>query len=202
MVGRLRGAFLFCQHPSEQVVQPGVFGGDGEAAAQRPLGGVDAVLPEEGPRVEEQPARVVRALSLGDLGLGGRLIQGANDVLLPGGRRLPCWTALGIQPPDARGARDLIRTWFNAYLHTVEKFDATRLGPMMDENFELRRSICRLPEAQVDMVERARRAGATAKFAGSGGAIVGTYPDRETLARVTGELESIGCRVICPLGRT
>jgi len=71
-----------------------------------------------------------------------------------------------------------------------------RLGPMMDANFELRRSICRLPAGQVDMVQCARRAGATAHFAGSGGAIVGTYPDQETFGRLTRELEAIGCRVL------
>jgi len=72
-----------------------------------------------------------------------------------------------------------------------------RLGPMIDENFDLRRSICRLPAAQVDMVQCARRAGATAKFAGSGGAIIGTYADAEMLARLTHDLEAIGCRVVC-----
>jgi glucuronokinase len=74
-----------------------------------------------------------------------------------------------------------------------------RLGPLMDENFDIRRSICRLPTAQVDMIERARRAGASAKFAGSGGAIIGTYPDRATLERLKAELEPIGCGVIDPL---
>ncbi|MBN2023164.1 MAG: hypothetical protein JW809_10265 [Pirellulales bacterium] len=73
-----------------------------------------------------------------------------------------------------------------------------RLGPLMDENFNIRRSILRLPTGQVDMVERARRAGATAKFSGSGGAIVGTYPDAATLERLRAELEPVGCRVIEP----
>ncbi len=40
-----------------------------------------------------------------------------------------------------------------------------------------RRSIYRLPEGQVRMVEVARQAGASANFAGSGGAIVGLYKD-------------------------
>jgi len=73
-----------------------------------------------------------------------------------------------------------------------------RLGPLMDENFDIRRSILRLPTDQVDMVERARRAGASAKFSGSGGAIVGTYPDEATLVRLRAELAPIGCRVILP----
>ncbi|NLE37915.1 MAG: GHMP kinase [Pirellulaceae bacterium] len=72
------------------------------------------------------------------------------------------------------------------------------LGPMMDRNFDLRRSICRLPAGQVDMVLAARRVGATAKFAGSGGAIVGTYADARMLEELTRDLEAIGCRVIIP----
>ena len=71
-----------------------------------------------------------------------------------------------------------------------------RLGTIMDANFDLRRSICRLPVSQVDMVQCARRVGATAKFAGSGGAIVGTYPDRAAFDRLVEELQIIGCRVI------
>ena len=77
--------------------------------------------------------------------------------------------------------------------------DADRLGRLIDENFELRRSICRLPAGQVEMVECARSAGATAKFAGSGGAIVGTFPDDATFQRLEAGLGAIGCRVIRPV---
>jgi glucuronokinase len=77
--------------------------------------------------------------------------------------------------------------------------DHQRLARLIDANFDQRRSICRLPAGQVEMVERARRAGASAKFAGSGGAIVGTYPDPSTLARLEAELSSIHCRVIRPI---
>lgn len=73
-----------------------------------------------------------------------------------------------------------------------------QLGPLIDQNFELRRAICRLPLGQVDMVQCARRVGATAKFAGSGGAIVGTYANQEMLQQLTRELEAIGCCVIDP----
>ena len=55
--------------------------------------------------------------------------------------------------------------------------DADRLGQLMDENFDTRRSIYNLSPWQVQMVETARRCGASAKFAGSGGAIIGTYRD-------------------------
>jgi len=76
--------------------------------------------------------------------------------------------------------------------------DEKRLGELIDANFDLRRSICRLPEGQLRMIETARRAGATAKFAGSGGAVIGTYGDEATLERLRTDLARIGCRVIRP----
>jgi glucuronokinase len=76
--------------------------------------------------------------------------------------------------------------------------DAQSLGRCIDRNFELRRSICRLPQAHVQMVETARAAGATASFTGSGGAIVGTYPDPAAFQRLRAALESLHCRIIRP----
>jgi glucuronokinase len=76
--------------------------------------------------------------------------------------------------------------------------DAERLGRLMDENFEQRRSIYRLPEGQVRMVEVARQAGASANFAGSGGAIVGIYGDEATFQELEKALGAIGCRVVKP----
>ena len=74
--------------------------------------------------------------------------------------------------------------------------DAARLATLIDENFDLRRSICQLPKNQVDMIERARTAGASAKFAGSGGAIVGTFPDKATFERLAANLAPIQCQVL------
>jgi len=76
--------------------------------------------------------------------------------------------------------------------------DAGRLGKLIDANFDLRRSISRLPSGQIEMIERARRSGASAGFPGSGGAIVGTCPDEATFQRLRAELEPIRCRVIRP----
>ncbi len=49
------------------------------------------------------------------------------------------------------------------------------IGPWLDSNFDTRSSISVLNPADVEMVRRARSVGASAKFSGSGGAIVGTY---------------------------
>lgn len=77
--------------------------------------------------------------------------------------------------------------------------DRAALDRLINRNFDLRRSICRLPAGQVRMVECARSAGASAKFAGSGGAIIGAYRDDPTWNRLCRELEAIGCQVIRPI---
>lgn len=76
--------------------------------------------------------------------------------------------------------------------------DAPRLARLIDENFDTRRSIYRLPSWQVEMVETARRCGASAKFAGSGGAIVGTYRDEAMFADLTRALAAIHACTIKP----
>lgn len=73
-----------------------------------------------------------------------------------------------------------------------------RLGRLIDQNFDLRRSICRLPGPHVEMIETARRVGASAKFAGSGGAIIGVYQDDAMFRELVGQLGQLGCRVIKP----
>jgi glucuronokinase len=76
--------------------------------------------------------------------------------------------------------------------------DHVRLARLVDRNFDTRRSIYKLPAAQVEMVETARRVGASAKFPGSGGAIVGMYRDEAMLNDLRAALGAIGCVVIKP----
>jgi glucuronokinase len=77
--------------------------------------------------------------------------------------------------------------------------DAERLAQLVNENFDTRRSIYQLPSAQVEMVETARKAGASAKYAGSGGAIIGTYRDETMFESLRTELGAIRCGVIKPI---
>ena len=76
--------------------------------------------------------------------------------------------------------------------------DSEGLGKLIDENFDLRASIYKLGEGNLEMVRTARATGATAKFAGSGGAIVGTYRDPEHLARLTEDMAKIDVAVMTP----
>ena len=77
--------------------------------------------------------------------------------------------------------------------------DAGRFGELINANFDLRRSISPIVSDQLRMVQQARDAGATAKFPGSGGAIIGTYADEATYDRLVVAMELIGCKVIRPI---
>ena len=72
------------------------------------------------------------------------------------------------------------------------------IGVWMDKNFDRRRSIYSIDPANVDMVMRARSAGASAKFAGSGGAIVGCYEDEAMYQRICRAFENTATVVFKP----
>jgi glucuronokinase len=76
--------------------------------------------------------------------------------------------------------------------------DFQRLGELIDANFDLRASIYQIDQGNLEMVHAARKAGASANFAGSGGAIVGTYTDDAMFARLTDDMKAIGVAVIKP----
>ena len=76
--------------------------------------------------------------------------------------------------------------------------ETEKLGSLLNKNFDRRRSIYRISEGNIRMVETARALGASAKFTGSGGAIVGTCKDRKMFDRLKKGLGKIGVRVIRP----
>ena len=79
------------------------------------------------------------------------------------------------------------------------KKDFVTMKRLMDENFDLRSQIMKINESNLDMLMTARACGASAKFAGSGGSIIGMYEDEEMYARLESELCGIGAKVIKPI---
>ncbi len=77
--------------------------------------------------------------------------------------------------------------------------DKRRFSAMMDENFELRRSIQTISSGNLEMIHAARSCGASAKFAGSGGSIIGSFENEEMFERIRAALEALGAVVIKPL---
>ena len=74
-----------------------------------------------------------------------------------------------------------------------------KIPALVNANFDLRDRIFHVADENRRMVTVARSSGASAKFAGSGGAIVGTYEDDRQFAALSDALEGIGCRTLKPL---
>jgi glucuronokinase len=76
--------------------------------------------------------------------------------------------------------------------------DQNRLNELIDANFDLRAKIYQIDRGNLEMVRTARSMGASANFAGSGGAIVGTYADAGVFSRLSDAMRGIGVAVIKP----
>lgn len=72
------------------------------------------------------------------------------------------------------------------------------IAGLVNANFDLRDRIFNVAELNRNMVMTARESGASAKFAGSGGAIVGTYEDEAQFALLSAKLSEIGCTTFKP----
>lgn len=76
--------------------------------------------------------------------------------------------------------------------------DHSRLAQLMDANFDLRASVCRISDGNMEMIRTARSVGLPANFAGSGGAIVGCYAGEHDYERLVEACRSIGVAVVRP----
>jgi len=76
--------------------------------------------------------------------------------------------------------------------------DVETLKRLIDANFDLRARIYQLSKGNLEMVAAARRVGATANFAGSGGAIIGTYEDEAMYRRLVKVMKARQVGVIKP----
>lgn len=74
-----------------------------------------------------------------------------------------------------------------------ESFDG-----LINANFDLRATIYQISRGNMEMIEAARAVGATSKFAGSGGAIVGTYRGEAMYSALEEAMQKIGVAVLKP----
>lgn len=103
-----------------------------------------------------------------------------------------------------RGDREVVdamRTWADmaesARACLLEsRYDA--LSELMNRNFDLRAKLSRISDGNLRMIETARAVGVSAKFTGSGGAIIGVYADADMFRRLSEALAAIDVRVLRP----
>ncbi len=73
-----------------------------------------------------------------------------------------------------------------------------KIAPLMNANFDRRAQLYQISPGNLQMVEAARSVGASAKFTGSGGAIIGTYEDEAMFQRLKQKLNRMDIEVIKP----
>ena len=108
----------------------------------------------------------------------GRFERGESDIV----EAMDTWADL------ARQVRDLL----------VDN-RGKEIGPLIDANFDLRMKNYQMSEGNARMIQAARSTGASAKFTGSGGAIVGTYDGEKMFESLMSELNALGLEVIKPV---
>lgn len=72
------------------------------------------------------------------------------------------------------------------------------MDELINSNFNRRAGIYTISESNVNMVQAARSVGASAKFTGSGGAIVGLYQDEKMFRQIKKVFSRTGIKVIKP----
>ncbi|MBO7153719.1 MAG: GHMP kinase [Lentisphaeria bacterium] len=82
----------------------------------------------------------------------------------------------------------------------IEKRDFSAVPALLDRNFDLRCEVCAgsVSPKNRRMVEIARTCGASAKFTGSGGAIIGTFEDDAMYEKMAEEFSKSGVALIKP----
>jgi glucuronokinase len=81
----------------------------------------------------------------------------------------------------------------------VENLECSLLKSLMKENFTLRRSIMHIDENNLTLVEMAEKCGAAAKFAGSGGSVIGIIDDNKMYNKLEKEFSLIGAKIFKPV---
>lgn len=96
---------------------------------------------------------------------------------------------------------EAIEKWRNLTLtfrDALERDDLKTMNESIDINFDIRNDLTVLHPKQIELVKLARKSGASAKFCGSGGAIIGMYKDDATLARLKNDLSENGVNILLP----
>ncbi|MFH1708929.1 MAG: GHMP kinase [Planctomycetota bacterium] len=84
------------------------------------------------------------------------------------------------------------------FRRAMETGDRAGMNALINRNFDLRASIYNISKDNWEMVNLARNVGASAKFAGSGGAIVGSYADARMFRNLEEAFRPAGIKVIKP----
>ena len=100
---------------------------------------------------------------------------------------------------DVRDAMERLGQITEEFYQALKQGNADRMSQLMNENFDVRASICKISQANWDLINVARNVEASANFTGSGGAIVGIYRNDKMLRQLERAMKEIGAAVIRPV---
>ncbi len=72
------------------------------------------------------------------------------------------------------------------------------IAALLNRNFEIRKGVMNVSKGNLELVQTAQSVGTSAKFTGSGGAIIGTYTDEKMYDKLVAVMKQIGAEVIKP----
>jgi glucuronokinase len=101
--------------------------------------------------------------------------------------------------PDILNAMETWASYAEQGRKALLERDYTTLDRLINANFDLRKKLYQISEGNLEMIRTAREAGAAANFAGSGGAIVGTYRDDRMYADLEQAMRRLDVAVIRPI---
>jgi glucuronokinase len=84
----------------------------------------------------------------------------------------------------------------DAFYKALKAGDIDEMHRVMNANFDLRASLCKISQANWNLINAARNAEASAKFCGSGGAIVGIYRDDDMYKQLETNMKEIGAHIV------
>lgn len=100
--------------------------------------------------------------------------------------------------PEIVGAMNTWASYAHRGRQALKDRDYTTLDQLIDANFDLRARIYRIGAGNLEMIETARDCGASANFAGSGGAITGRFRGEDMFERLVERMRPLGVAVVKP----
>lgn len=85
------------------------------------------------------------------------------------------------------------------FLTALKLGQKERLEACMNRNFDLRQSICNISKRNLEMIALARSVGASSKFTGSGGAIIGNFSSEEMYQNLENVFAPKGIQLFKPI---
>lgn len=100
--------------------------------------------------------------------------------------------------PMVHHAMEEWRSLTDAFYEAVKEGHKEKLPALINRNFDVRASVMSISRDNKQMIDAARAVGASSKFTGSGGAIIGTFTDKAMFDALKAKMENMDVEVLIP----